>query len=105
MDSFINSFFSTLQNLLTWVLDGVLYVFKAGFWFILDGVLTAITVFFSLLDVGSHITSIAGYFGLLPTQMIYLIQAIGLPLGLSILLWGMLIRMVINLIPSWITRL
>lgn len=105
MEGFINSFFTTLQSLLTWVLDGVTYVVKGVFWFILDGVLTAITTFISLLDVGSHITSFAGYFGLLPPQLIWLIQAIGLPQGLSILIWAIVIRMTINLIPSWITRL
>lgn len=105
MEGFINSFFTTLQTLLTWVLDGVTFVVKGVFWFILDGVLTAITTFLSLLDVGSHITSFAGYFGLLPPQLIWLIQAIGLPQGLSILIWAIVIRMTINLIPSWITRL
>lgn len=105
MEGFINSFFTTLQDLLTWVLDGLIFVVKSVFWFILDGVLTAITTFFSLLDIGSHITSLASYFELLPPQLIWLIQAIGLPQGLSILIWAIGIRMAINLLPSWITRL
>lgn len=105
MTAFINGFFQALQNLLTWVLDGIVFCIKAAVWFIFDGFLTVIVTFISALDIGSHLTSMAGYFQLLPTQLLYLINAIGLPSGLSILLWSIGIRMAINLVPSWLTRL
>ncbi len=84
---------------------GVMFVIKAVFWLALDGLLETIKVHVMLLNVGQFTVSIAEYLGLLPPQMIYLIKAIALPQGLSILVWAIAVRMALNLVPSWITRL
>lgn len=88
-----------------WGLDGGLYILKLGMYFVFDGLLTVVYAIVGSLDVGSFVVNTAGVWGGLPPQLIYLINAIGLPSGLSIVLYAIIIRMLLNLIPAAVTRI
>lgn len=103
--SFFALFWSSLRSLLDWLLSGTLYVFKAGFYFILDGFLTVVYAIVGALDIGSLATSYGGYWAGLPPQLLYAINACGIGSGISILVYAMGIRMLLNLIPAAFTRI
>ncbi len=103
--AFINGFFTTIQTLLGWVLDGMLYVLKTALYFPFDGLLTVVSGLISVLNVSSLIVSSASTWGGMPPQLLYIVNAIGIPQGLAILASAYLLRMGLNLIPAALTRI
>jgi hypothetical protein len=87
------------------MLDGFLLVLKIAFYLPFDGILTVITAFVSSLDVGQLVFNSASTWGLLPPQMLYVINAIGFPQGLTLVAYAIGLRMLLNLIPAALTRL
>jgi len=102
---FINGFFAIIQDLLKWVLDGLMYVLKTALYFPFDGLLTAIEGLISALDISQLMISSASTWGAMPPQLLYVVNAIGIPQGLSLLAYAYGIRMAINLIPAALTRI
>lgn len=102
---FINGFFAIIQTLLRWVLDGLLYVLKTFLYFPFDGLLTAIQSLISALNFSSMGLSTAATWTDMPPQLLYIVNAIGIPTGLAILAAAYLIRMGLNLIPASLTRI
>lgn len=105
MTAFFNALVNFFKNLFEWLLDGALFVIKSAFYFIFDGLLTVITLAVQALDFSSFLASYAMDWAGLPTQAIYIIVAIGIPQGLTIIATAMLIRLVLNLIPAAVTRI
>ena len=103
--SFINSFFTSLQAVGAWLLNGLLYVLKTALFFSFDGLLTCISSVLSLIDVSSVIVSASAAWAGMPPQLIWIINQVGIPQGLSILLVAIGIRMALNLIPAALTRI
>lgn len=103
--SFLNGFFAVIQILLGWTLDGLMYVLKTAFYFPFDGLLTAISSLISALDFSSMGLSSVATWANMPPQLLYIVHAIGIPQGLSILAAAYIIRMGINLIPAALTRI
>ncbi|MHB1014365.1 MAG: hypothetical protein ACYC2W_03675 [Desulfurivibrionaceae bacterium] len=103
--AFVIDFFRLCKELLTWMLDGFLYVLKTVLYLPFDGILTVITSFVSSLDVGQLVFNSASTWGLLPPQMLYVINAVGFPQGLTLVAYAIVIRMTLNLIPAALTRL
>lgn len=102
---FISKFFDLLLDALKWVLDGALYVIKAGLFFCVDGLLTVVVSIVGSLDLGNLVASAAGHWAGLPPQLLYIINAVGLPTCISMLCYAILIRMLLNLIPAALTRI
>lgn len=102
---FINSFFSTIWQFIKDALDALLYVFKAAIFFVFDGLLTVVQGILSSIDVSSVVISSAATWSAMPTQLLYIINALGIPQGLSILAAAYAIRMTLNLIPAALTRI
>lgn len=105
MTSLFNAFVSFFKNLAEWLLDGVLFVIKSAFFFIFDGLLTVITLAVQALDFSSFLASYAMDWAGLPSQAIYIIVAIGIPQGITIIATAMIIRLGLNLIPAALTRI
>ena len=108
MDTLVNfviDFFRLFKELLSWLLDGVIFIFQEVLYLPFDGILTVITSFVSSLDVGQLVFNSASTWGLLPPQMLYVINAVGFPQGLTIVAYAIVIRMTLNLIPAALTRL
>lgn len=103
--SFIASFFTSLKMYLSWALDGCLYVIKGALYCAFDGLCTSVFAFFGAIDLTAAIANITLSWSGLPPQMLYLINAIGLPQCLGILVSAILIRMGLNLIPAAFTRI
>ena len=107
MSSIINwlqSFWDFVLDALTWVLDGALYVIKAALYFGFDGLLTSIVAIVGALDVGSLTVSLLGLWAGLPSQLLYVVNATGLPTGLTMIFYAIVIRKLLDLIPAAFTR-
>lgn len=98
------AFWSNVLEPLKWLLDGIIYVFKSVLFFVIDGLLTVVLSIVGSLDVGSLMTNITGVWLGLPTQLIYVINASGVPTGLSMLFYSIVIRKTLDLIPAVFTR-
>lgn len=102
--SWLGTFWDWILTAFKWILDGLGLILKFIFFTIFDGLLTVIEVFLSTIDISSvAVTSAAAWAGL-PSQLIWLINAVGLPQGLLLLGSAYLIRLTINLIPGVFTR-
>jgi hypothetical protein len=77
---------------------GILYV-------VVDGLLTVVTGFVSLIDLSTIISSLTSSWGLLPPQIVWIISHSGLEQCLAIIGYAYLARMLLNLIPATDTRL
>ncbi|MBF0330158.1 MAG: DUF2523 domain-containing protein [Nitrospirae bacterium] len=102
--NFFASFWEFLKSALSWtvgalgdVMQGVLSVFFEGFFAIVYALVAS-------LDLGTYTLSLASTWGALPTQAVYLLNAIGIPQGLTMLAYAYGIRLILNLIPASITR-
>lgn len=103
--SFVNAFWGIVANTLVWFYDGVLLALKTGLYWIVDGFFTAVEGLLVGLNLGSIATAMSVSWGLLPAQLAYIVNLIGIANGLSLIGAAMVIRMTLNLIPSWATRI
>lgn len=102
--SWLSTFWGWIEQGVGWALQGLFLILKFAFFTIFDGLLTVIEGLFSSLDLSSIVFNYAASWGGLPTQLIWLINAVGLPQCFAILGSAYLIRLGLNLIPSWATR-
>ena len=98
------AFWDELKASFVWLLDGLLWMIMSVLFLFFDGFLTFVTGFFQLLDVGQYVFTASASWSSLPPQLIYVINQIGLPEGLTLLSGAYVIRLLMNLIPSWLTR-
>jgi len=102
---FINSFWESLRNFALWVLDLFIDTLSYALPFILDGIFSVVTALVAGLDLGSYALSYASAWGLLPSQLIYLLNACYVPQCLTIMAGAHAIRFILNLIPASFTRI
>lgn len=100
----ILAFFDAIRTIATWLMDAVVYVLLNIPFAIYKLVLAVIHGIVSVLSVGSLVTNVSVGWGLLPSQLGYLIGATGLDVGLSMLALAYGIRFLLNLIPGAVTR-
>jgi F0F1-type ATP synthase membrane subunit c/vacuolar-type H+-ATPase subunit K len=81
-----------------WLVGQALYV-------IFDGLLTAITAIFTAIDLSSFIATYSLSWAGVPTQMIWFVNAVSIPTGITMICAAIGIRMLINLIPAAFTRI
>jgi len=97
---FIDSLFIPLR----WLFDGVLLVLDAVCYFLFDGFLTVIELFFQSIDVTA-----LGALNLLGANshpvFAWFIQQLCLVQGIELILIAMVIRFTLNLIPAAFTRI
>jgi F0F1-type ATP synthase membrane subunit c/vacuolar-type H+-ATPase subunit K len=103
--SFVNQFWAYIVQTIQWLVQGVIYAVEMGLYFIWDGLLTCMSAVISGLNLGNIATQTAAAWGLLPPQLAYLIQQSGVANGLGMIGTGIAIRMTLNLIPAWLTRI
>ena len=97
----ITGFFSTLFS---WLLDGALVVIKASLFFIFDGILTVVTVFFTAIDLSAFLSTYALSWAGVPEQLIWFVNAVSVPQGVTMLVAAIGIRKTLDLIPAALTR-
>ena len=101
---FVQWIWSYLQEPLLWLVDGIFYVLKGTVWLFGTGVLGSAAGIIHGIDFSSVIFQFAAGWGGLPPQMIYVVNAVGIPQFITIVASGYAVRLALNLIPSWITR-
>lgn len=103
--NWILKFFDSLGNIASWLLDGIIYIFLSIPYLLFKIFLSIIHGIVSVLNVGSFAVDLASGWGLLPSQLAFLIGQIGLDVGLSMLAFAYGIRFLLNLIPASVTRI
>jgi hypothetical protein len=97
--------FTFITNILKWSLDGVLWLLGKAFFLPFDGLLTVISTIFNAIDLSAFVASYAMNWAGLPPQMIWMINTVAIPQGLTVLAAAVGIRMALNLIPAAFTRI
>lgn len=97
--------FDFFSNIVVWCLDGILFILKKAFFLPFDGLLTAISAVFSAIDISTFISSYAMNWAGLPPQMIWFVNAIAIPQGMTIMAGAVGVRLALNLIPAAFTRI
>lgn len=105
MESAFNALMGYIGSVVRWALDGFLWVIGKALFIIFDGLLTTVSAIFGAIDLSAFVSSYALNWAGLPTQMIWLINSVAIPQGVTILLAAVLIRMTLNLIPAAFTRI
>ena len=100
----LESFWHWVETGFTWILDGLLTLLQFVVFTILDGLFLVVETALSAINLSSILFNYAAAWSDLPTQLIWLINAVGLPQCLGILGAAYLIRLTLNLIPSVFTR-
>jgi len=102
--AWLSTFWGWVETAFTWILDGIVLVLQFIFFTIFDGILSVVEGLFSTLDLSSLMFDYAAAWTGLPSQLIWLIHSVALPECLAILATAYGIRLFLNLIPSWATR-
>lgn len=97
--------FDFITNIATWCLDGILFILGKAFFLPFDGLLTVISTLFKAIDLSTFLASYAMDWAGMPSQLIWLVNAVGIPQGVVILTGAIGIRMALNLIPAAFTRI
>jgi hypothetical protein len=100
----LRTFWNWVQTGFTWILDGFILLLQFVAFTLLDGLLLVIETTLAAIDLSSVIFNYAATWSNLPTQLVWLINAVGLPQCFSILGAAYMIRLTLNLIPSVFTR-
>lgn len=100
----LNSLGGLLASGLKWLLDGMVELIWGILYVIIDGLLTVVTGFVTLIDLSTIITNLTSSWGLLPPQIVWIITNTGLAQCLAIIGYAYGIRMLLNLIPATFTR-
>lgn len=87
-----------------WLLDALFYLLKGVAWLILDGLLTAVLVVIQGINYSSVVFQWAAGYALIPSQAVYVMQSIGFPQFVTIIASAYALRFLLNIIPSWATR-
>lgn len=102
--TWILGFFDIVWSIALWLMDAVVYVvlnIPFALWKLFFAIVHGLV---SLLSVGSLAVDITTGWGLIPSQLGYLIGQVGLDVGLSMLALAYGIRFALNLIPGVFTR-
>ncbi len=102
--SWLRTFWNWVETGFTWILDGFILLVQFVFFTIFDGLLTVIETALAAIDLSSVIFNYAAAWSNMPDQLVWLINAVGLPQCFAILGAAYLIRLTLNLIPSVFTR-
>lgn len=94
----------SLYIVLTWFLDALIYALKAVMYLFLDGILLSVKAFITTIDFSAVALQFAAGHGLLPPAAAYFMCAIGFPQFVTMIAAAYVIRVTLNLIPSWATR-
>ena len=88
----------------TWILDGFILLIQFVAFTVLDGLFSVVESFLGALDFSALVFNYAGTWSSLPPQLIWLINAVGLPQCFALLGVAYALRLGLNLIPAVFTR-
>ena len=89
---------------LHWLADGIFYLLKTILFLIIDGFFTVAELFFLGIDSASFDFLSSPSLNLHPT-LIWFVYQLGIVQGISIIASALAVRLLLNFIPSTITRI
>ena len=102
--NWLGKFWNALEAAFKWVLDGFILLIQFVVFTILDGLFSVVESFLGALDFSALVFNYAGTWSSLPPQLIWLINAVGLPQCFALLGVAYALRLGLNLIPAVFTR-
>ena len=100
----LSSVWGFVEKGFTWILDGFILLLQFVAYTILDGLFLVVETALAAIDVSAIVFNYAASWSALPTQLVWLINAVGLPQCMAILGAAYLIRLTLNVIPASLTR-
>lgn len=102
---FISYFWSQAVEFFTWAFDTIISFLIDIAYYIFDGFLIAVETIFNLIDFTqiTTLSTLQSWTGL-PDQTIWLLNYLNIPACLAFIIGAYTIRFLMNLIPSWATR-
>jgi len=100
----LTTFWGWVETGFSWILDGVVLLLQFVVFTLLDGLFLVVETTLGAINLSSMLFNYAAAWSSLPTQLVWLINAVGLPQCFAILGAAYLIRLTLNLIPSVFTR-
>ena len=104
LKDFIGKFFSFLFDGFLWLAEAIGEIIGFVLYTIYDGLLTVIVAFANTIDLSAVAFNMAASYSGLPTQLIWLINQVNFPQFMAYISGAIIIRLIINLIPTWATR-
>ncbi|MDR2549468.1 MAG: hypothetical protein LBD10_04615 [Desulfobulbus sp.] len=98
------TFWDWVLTFFKWALDGLLLLLQFLVFTILDGLFTIVETTLAAINLSSVLFNYAASWSSLPPQLVWLINAAGLPQCFALLGAAYMIRLTLNLIPSVFTR-
>ena len=102
--NFCNRFFSSLWDTIKLGLEALLKALSNLFYMIWDGFLFVVTNLISTLDLSSLAFTQYADWANIPPQMTYIVSQLALPQCAAIIGSAILVRLILNTIPTWATR-
>ena len=100
----LRSFWGWIETGFKWALDGFILLLQFVVYTILDGLFLVVETALAAINVSSIVFNYAASWANLPTQLIWLINAVSLPQCFAILGAAYGIRLLLNVIPATFTR-
>ena len=111
MDSFLSDLvtwlqylFNLVKNLLIWFSDVIFNLLHTAVNFCWDALCTFILWIFTITDFHASLFTSAFAWSGLPAQQVYILQQCGVDSCLNMITIALMIRVTLNLLPGWITR-
>ena len=105
LKDFINGFFGYLMDGFLWLAEAVGQVISYLAFTIYDGLLTVLYAFACAIDFSAVMFNVAAQYAGLPSQLIWLINAVNIPQSVTYIVTGIIIRMALNILPAAVTRI
>lgn len=97
---FLEKFWNQIISVFDWILDSFLYLVGMIFYFLLDFILNCIEGIVNSIDfANSGIFNIFDSWGILPDQVLWILNYLNIMQMLTYLFSAYLVRMTLNLIP------
>ena len=102
---FCNSFVNMIYLFGKWFLEGAVEVGELCIYWLFDGFYTLVSSLLSTLNFGNLLVDLTAGFDILPSQVVYVIDQVGLGTALTMICSALVVRVCLNIIPSIITRI
>jgi len=100
----LSTFWHWVETAAKWCLDGIITLLQFALFTILDGLFSVLEAFLASINLSSVLFNYAASWSSLPPQLIWLINAVGLPQCCALLGTAYMIRLTLNLVPGVFTR-
>jgi hypothetical protein len=100
----VESLVDIIKEALLFITKPIYELLRSVFYFIYDSFLSLVEFAFGLIDFKNDLFDLTLGWTSLPSQMIYILNECGVDNLIAVLVAAMGIRLLLNLIPSWATR-